>query len=159
MKRRARYSFGQFRIETLRETPHEGHLESPAQIHTYWHQHIAPSPQMQLPDKEHLVVVLLNTHLRPLGWHLVSMGSLNSCDSHPREILRPVLIGAAHGFLLMHNHPSGDPTPSDPDRRLTRRMKDCAENLHLHFIDHVIIGHDLPHQSRPFFSFREYGLV
>lgn len=159
MKRRTLYSFGEFRVHTLRETSPDVIVEQPAQMHAYWQEHIAPSPQMQLPDKEHVVVVLQNTRLRVLGWHLVSMGGLNECECHPREVLRPVLIGAAYGFTLMHNHPSGDVTPSDADRRMTRRLAEAAKTLGLEFRDHVIIGHDLPGQAMPFFSFRESGLL
>lgn len=159
MKRRALYSFGEFRVHTLRETTPDVLVQQPGEIYSYWQQHIAPSPQMQLPDKEHLVVALVNCRRRVLGWHLVAMGGLTSCEAHPREILRPVLIGAAYGFILLHNHPSGNPTPSDEDRRITRRIRDCAKDLDLDFVDHVIIGHDLPHQVRPFFSFRESGLI
>lgn len=159
MKRRALYSFGQFRIQTLRETTPDVLVQEPGEIYHYWQQHIAPSPQMQLPDKEHLVVVLVNLHGRVLGWNLVSMGGLQNCDAHPREILRPVLIGAAYSFVVMHNHPSGDVTPSDADRRFTRRLKDGADFLGLRFLDHLVIGHDLPHQQVPFFSFRQNGLL
>ena len=153
------YSFGEFRVHTLRETVAEVFVYNPLQIYDYWRKHIAPSPQMQLPDKEHAVVVLVNTRHRPLGWHLVSMGTLTETAVHPREVLRPVLIGAAHGFILIHNHPAGDPTPSDADRRVTRNLKEAAKILSLDFIDHVVCGHDLPHQRLPFFSFREHGLI
>lgn len=159
MKRTTRYSFGEFRVTTLRETAPDVIVDRPEKMHAYWHEHIAPSPQMQLPDKEHVVVVLHNTRLRVLGWHLVAMGSLNACEAHPREILRPALIGAAYGFTVLHNHPSGEVVPSDADRRFTSRLKQGAEVLGVHLLDHVIIGHALPHQHLPFFSFRENGLL
>ena len=75
--------------------------------------------------------------------------------------LRPVIIGAAYGFLLVHNHPSGDPSPSRADRELTERIKKAAELMQLRFVDHVIVtdaAHLIP-GCAPCFSFREAGLI
>jgi len=65
-------------------------------------------------SKEHLVVLFLNTRY---NIDLVSIGSLSETVAHPREILAPVLCASAYGFILMHNHPSGDPSPSERDRK------------------------------------------
>ena len=61
--------------------------------------------------------------------------------------------------MIVHNHPSGDPTPSTADRDFTRRLRDGAELLRLSFLDHIVVGHPAEHRSRPFFSFREAGLL
>ena len=58
-------------------------------------------------EKEHVVVICLNTRLNVTGWHMVSIGSLSECTCHPREIFRPVIVRCAHAFVLCHNHPSG----------------------------------------------------
>jgi DNA repair protein RadC len=69
------------------------------------------------------------------------------------------LLHSAYGFVVVHNHPSGDPNPSDADRRFTRRLKDGADLLSLHLVDHVIIGHPSPDRPQPFFSFRAAGML
>ena len=88
----------------------------------------------------------------------VSHGSLNESVAHPREIFRPAITHAAYALILVHNHPSGDPTPSDADLRLTRRLNEAAELLQIRFLDHVIIGSP-DNGRRPYFSFREAGVI
>jgi len=109
-------------------------------------------------EKEHVVVICLNTRLNVTGWHMVSIGSLSECTCHPREIFRPVIVRCAHAFVLCHNHPSGDPSPSQADEHITRRIREAAEMLKISFVDHLIIGE--PGIGRtPFYSFREAGLI
>ena len=74
----------------------------------------------------------------------------------PRDILRPIILHSAYGFILAHNHPSGDPSPSKADRELTRRLRDAAANMQVRFVDHVIIGRPATGRQ-PWFSFRESG--
>ena len=108
--------------------------------------------------KESLRVVLLDTRHHLQRIEEISLGSLNECIAHPRHILRPVIEHNAFGFILVHNHPSGDPTPSDADRRLTIRIAEAARILQVSFLDHVIIG--APTQGRsPYFSFKESGMI
>ena len=116
--------------------------------------------EMQQLSKESLRVLLLNTRLRLVKVEIISSGSLNETVAHPRDILHPVLIHQCHGFVLLHNHPSGDPTPSAADRRFTRRVKEAAELMRVEMLDHVIIGHPSGHpEGTGFFSFRENGMV
>jgi DNA repair protein RadC len=109
-------------------------------------------------DRERLHVVVVNTRYEMIWNELVSIGSLTESIAHPREILRPVLLRGAFGFLIIHNHPSGDPGPSESDRRLTERLKGCAELLRIRFLDHVIIG-NADGGREPYFSFRERGML
>jgi len=109
-------------------------------------------------EKENLVAILLDTKLRPKGYHLVALGSLNECTAHPREIFRPVIVHNSFAFILAHNHPSGVPQPSEADRRLTAKLRDGADLLQINFIDHVIIGSHAP-SHLPFYSFRNAGLL
>jgi DNA repair protein RadC len=137
-----------------------GALDSPQSVREFWAAVVAARPEHE-PDKETLVVILVSARLHPFAWHLVSLGTLNETVAHPREILRPVIAGAAHGFALVHNHPSGDPAPSQADRELTRRIRDAATLLQLRFIDHVIVAEDcrtVPGRE-PLFSFREAGML
>jgi DNA repair protein RadC len=104
-------------------------------------------------EREHVVVFALNNRLSLKGFFLIGVGGLNECTCHPREVFRPLVSCAAYGFVLMHNHPSGDPSPSDADRRLTRRLREAGEMMGITLLDHVIAGDTAQ------FSFREHGLV
>lgn len=115
--------------------------------------------ELQALNHEEVHLLLLNTRLSLLRRERIFQGSLNESVAHPREILRKVLLHSAHSFIIVHNHPSGDPTPSSADRDFTRRLRDCAEVMRLEFLDHIIIGHPAEHRPRPYFSFREAGLV
>jgi len=125
-------------------------LDSPEAIH----KHIGP--QLAHLTHESLRVLLLDTRLRHAGWIEISKGSVNETVAHPRDILRPVIVRAAYGFVLVHNHPSGDPSPSSADRELTRRVRDAAALMQLRFVDHLIVGRHAPGRH-PWFSFREAG--
>ena len=114
--------------------------------------------EMRTLDRESLRILLLNAKLHLIRVEQISLGSLNETSAHPREILRPVLIHAAFAFAIVHNHPSGDPTPSDADRRLTRRLSEASVLLQIRFTDHVIIGAPQPGRL-PYFSFAEAGLM
>ncbi len=91
-------------------------------------------------DKEHFWIALLNAQNGVLLVHEVSVGSQSAAIVHPREVLGPALReGAAH-LVLIHNHPSGEPTPSKEDIQLTRQLADGAKLLGLRLHDHLIIG-------------------
>ena len=134
--------------EQLRETP----LDSPERIHEYF------APQLRHLAQEQVVVAVVDTRLRHLGTTVVSVGTVGESNAHPREILRPVITRGAHGFVLIHNHPSGDPSPSRADELVTRRLVEAASLMQVRFLDHVIIGKPAPGRS-PYYSFREAGLV
>ena len=114
--------------------------------------------EFQARDRESLKVVLLDTKLRLLRMDDVALGSLNECVAHPREIFRPAIVHSAYALVLIHNHPSGDPSPSSADHRLTRQLVESAKLLQFVLLDHIIIG--LPDGGRnPYFSFREAGAL
>jgi len=150
-----RYSnLGQFRITAVQdEPPPPMVLDTPDQVAEAWRIVVAPMPWFD-PEKEHMVVFVLNTRLKLKGWNVVSVGSNSETVCHPREVLRPVLVAAGHGFVVAHNHPSGDPSPSNADREVTNRLRDSAALLQVRFIDHVVVG-----SNGRSFSFREAGLV
>lgn len=103
------------------------------------------------------MIAMVDSRLRHTGTIEISSGTLNETSAHPREVLRPVMLRNAYGFVLIHNHPSGDPSPSAPDREFTKRLIEAAEVLQLRFVDHVIIGR--PDSGRAaYYSFREAGL-
>lgn len=155
-----RYSPGKtcrINITTVREDACAYSTDTPEALHRFWGDVIAKQPEHE-PDKETVVVVMMNARLRPYAWHRVSLGSVSECSAQPREIFRPVIAAGAYGFALMHNHPSGDPGPSRADEAITRRISEAATLLQIRLIDHVIVGEPSPGRS-PYFSFREAGLV
>jgi DNA repair protein RadC len=114
--------------------------------------------EMRLLQKESLRVLLLDTRYRLLRVEEISRGSLNESIAHPREVFRPAIVSAAYAVIVVHNHPSGDPSPSQSDHSLTRRLADAAELLQIKLLDHVIIG--APAEGRlPYFSFKEAGVL
>ena len=113
---------------------------------------------MKLFTQEVLRVVLLDTKQRLISLVDVSKGTLNESLAHPREIFFPVIAHAAHSFILVHNHPSGDPQPSEADLRLTRRISEAARILQIQLLDHVIIGQPM-NGNQGYFSFKEAGMI
>jgi len=91
-------------------------------------------------DKERFWAILLNAQNHYLMHTLVSVGTQSASLVHPREVLGPALREGAASLILVHNHPSGDPTPSREDLRLTRQLADGAQLLDLRLHDHLIIG-------------------
>ncbi len=118
----------------------------------FWQRNIARAPWFDAM-KEHLVTVILNTRYRPIAFNLVSVGTVNETIAHPREILRPVIACAGYAFVVMHNHPSGESSPSTTDVTLTRTVRESADILHLKFLDHVIVG-----AGSNYYSFEETKL-
>ena len=103
--------------------------------------------------KEHFWAVHLDSKNKLLCLDPISTGSLNASIVHPREVFKSVLLSSAAALLLVHNHPSGDPTPSAEDREITMRLKEASELLGIRLLDHVIIG-DGRH-----YSFADQGLL
>jgi DNA repair protein RadC len=114
--------------------------------------------EMRMLRKEVMRVILLDTRYHLLRIDEVSTGSINESIAHPREIFRPAVIASAHAVVLVHNHPSGDPSPSQADHRLTRRLAEAAELMQIKLLDHIIIG--AQSNERPgYFSFKEAGVL
>ena len=91
-------------------------------------------------DREHFTVVCLNPKHKPIGFNVVAIGSLTMALIHPREVFKLAVIQNAASIILMHNHPSGDPTPSQADMDLTRRLVQCGNLLDIKVIDHLVFG-------------------
>jgi len=106
---------------------------------------------------EKLYVIHLNTRARMLGWEEISSGTLDSLLIHPREVYRSAITANAHRVVLVHNHPSGDPTPSEADIRATRDIIRAGRLLRIELTDHVIIGLKSAQHPRGFTSLRELG--
>jgi len=111
-----------------------------------------------IPDdgREHFGILLLNAQNGLIAYHEVSIGTLSASLVHPREVFGPALrlLGVA-SLILVHSHPSGDPTPSQEDIRLTRQLVECAKVFDIGILDHVVIGNG----SEVFTSFADRGLL
>ena len=115
-------------------------------------------PEMRRLRTESLRVILLDTRYRLTHTEEISLGSLNESIAHPREIFRPAITYQAHAVIVVHNHPSGDVSPSQTDHSLTRRLAEAAELLQIKLLDHIIIG--APAGGNPgYFSFKEAGVL
>jgi DNA repair protein RadC len=114
-------------------------LDQPELVANYWRQNI-PKADWYDPMKEALVVLVLNTRRRIIGHNLVSLGNLDTCTLHAREVFRPVIVSAGSAIVLVHNHPSGDPTPSEADIKVTRDLIRAGHLLKIDVLDHVIMG-------------------
>jgi DNA repair protein RadC len=102
-------------------------------------------------------IPISNTRRRILGHHLVSNGTLDTTLVHPREVFRAAVIIASAALILAHNHPSGDPTPSEADIKVTRDLIRAGQLIKIEVLDHVIIGKPTPERIRDFASLRELG--
>lgn len=107
--------------------------------------------KMRYLDREHFMVLLLNSKNQVLATETVSIGSLNSTVVHPRELFKQAVKRSAAAVILVHNHPSGDPTPSGEDLAVTKRLVEGGQLLGIEVLDHIIIG-DQKH-----YSFRRQG--
>ena len=109
-------------------------LGSPEQVFARY------GPLMEDLQKEVFRVALLDAQNGLLRDVVISEGTLSASLVHPREVFKPAILESAASIILLHNHPSGDPTPSREDLRLTRQLVDCSKLLDLRIHDHVIIG-------------------
>jgi len=109
--------------------------------------------KLRREQREHFVVLLLNARHEVTASVTVSVGSLNASIVHPREVFKPAVVQSAASIVLVHNHPSGDPEPSEEDLSITRRLVEAGELLGIGVLDHVIIA------SRGEVSFRSRQLL
>jgi DNA repair protein RadC len=116
-------------------------------------------PEMRALHRESLRVILLDARFHLLRCEEISLGSIAESIAHPREIFRPALIHSAYGVIVVHNHPSGDPSPSEADCRLTERLREAAALLQIILLDHIIIGSQRVGIQKEYYSFKEAKLL
>ena len=115
-------------------------------------QHPASMEQLRHEEQELLICMMLDTKNHLLGDEMIFKGTVNSSLANPREIFLSAVSYHAVGILLVHNHPSGDCTPSEADISFTQRIKEAGELLGIPLLDHIIIG------DCKYLSFREQGI-
>lgn len=92
--------------------------------------------------KEVFVILFLDTKNKIIKREIVSIGTLNSCEVHPRDVFREAILTNCNSIILVHNHPSGDTTPSDDDITITDRLSEIGDLLKIKVLDHVIVTKD-----------------
>jgi hypothetical protein len=132
----------EWKIVSLRECPTPADIqlcETPEQAAAYWKMHIAQHPYFN-PECECLVVLILNTRRKIKGHYFVSIGTMDTILVHPREVFRLAIMASASAIALMHNHPSGESSPSEADIKVTRDLIRAGQLLKIDVVDHVVMG-------------------
>jgi DNA repair protein RadC len=109
--------------------------------------------KLRKEKRENFLVLLLNARHEVMSIETVSVGSLNASIVHPREVFRSAVIQSAASVVLVHNHPSGDPEPSEEDLSITKRLVEAGDLLGIGVLDHVIVA------GRGIVSFRSRQLL
>lgn len=109
--------------------------------------------ELSLEDKEHFMIIMLNAKHRVIAKKVISIGHLHASLVHPREMFKEAIKRSSAAVILVHNHPSGDLTPSKDDLTTTERLKEVGEILGIEVLDHIIVG------DNRYLSFREQGLL
>ncbi|HZQ46069.1 MAG TPA: zincin-like metallopeptidase domain-containing protein, partial [Verrucomicrobiae bacterium] len=143
----------EFKVVALRECPTPENMalcDTPEKAADYWQAHVAHAPHFN-PECECFVVLMLNTRRRVKGHQLISIGTQDTILVHPREVFRGAVIAGAAAIVMMHNHPSGEATPSEADIKVTRDLIRAGQLMKIEVLDHIIMGR--PSHS----SLRELG--
>ncbi|WP_035532005.1 RadC family protein [Halobacillus kuroshimensis] len=109
--------------------------------------------EMRDLKQEHFICLFLNTKNQVLHRQTIFIGSLNASIVHPREVYKEAVKRSAASIICAHNHPSGDPTPSQEDIQVTQRLKECGKMIGIELLDHIVIG------DRTFISLKEKGYL
>ena len=131
------YAIPNIRFQVIRDGEAEapiGQVRSPADAFAI------VAPLIQHADSERFVVMLLDTKNNVLGMHTLYVGSLNTCVVRVGEVFKAAIVYGAASIILAHNHPSGDPTPSPEDVRVTELITDAGRLLDIAVLDHVVVG-------------------
>jgi DNA repair protein RadC len=152
---KSKYLPHEFKVVCVRECVATEIIENPEQAVKYWRENIPQAPWFD-QMKEAFVVLVLNTRKRILGHNLVALGSMDTCPVVPREVFKPAIVQSASSIILTHNHPSGDPNPSEADIKVTRDLIRAGQLLKIEITDHIIIGSPDRHSSLRALGFFSY---
>jgi hypothetical protein len=132
----------EYKVVPLRECPTPENMQlcdTPDAAAQYWRLHVPQNPYFN-PECECFTVLLLNTRRRVKAHQIVSFGTHDTILVHPLNVFRLAVITSAAAVVLMHNHPSGDATPSEADIKVTRDLIRAGQLLKIEVLDHVIMG-------------------
>ncbi|TAJ31779.1 MAG: DNA repair protein RadC [Nitrospirae bacterium] len=142
------YRVPRYRISLVRET---GYPAPSRLITDSLSAAAALRPLFEGLDREQFAVCCLDAKHAIIGVNIVSTGSLTLCIVHPREVFKPAILMNACALICVHNHPSGDPTPSQEDQVLTARLRTASDHLGITVLDHLILG------DERIYSFADHG--
>ncbi len=115
--------------------------------------------EMRLLPQENLFLLMLNSRNGLIKKEKIGKGTVDSLLVHPREIFRPAIQSNAAAVIMVHNHPSGDPTPSEHDIRATEEIVKAGDLLKIRVHDHIIIGKKSCEKPLDFVSMKSYGYI
>lgn len=124
------------------------YITSPEQVVSMVNEYL----QMDKLDRESFIIIALDAKCRPTHISTISTGSLTASIVHPREVFKLAILANAHSIIAVHNHPSGNPTPSDEDKKITKRLKEAGQLLGIILLEHIIIG-----ECGDYISLKEQG--
>ncbi len=139
----------EYKVTALRECPVPDSLhlcDTPEKAAEYWRMHIATGVYYN-PDCECMAALLLNARRRVKGHQLITIGTHDTLLCHPMTVFRLAVVTSASALILMHNHPSGESSPSEADIKVTRDLIRAGQLLKIELLDHVIVGHSGSHTS------------
>ena len=137
MKEYAKYELQLIKKEVMR-TNEKYFAHDPDSIYRY----LIDVCSMDVLTKEHFIAAALSAKGEIIGHSVISIGDLSSSIVHPREVYQFAIMMNAASIIIAHNHPSGDPEPSEEDIRVTERLRECGEILGIKCVDHIVIGDD-----------------
>lgn len=125
-------------------------LDNPDKIYAFF------APQMGHLPQENVIAVFVDSKLQHIGSETLFVGTINQTFVHPREVLRSAITRNAYGIILLHNHPSGDPSPSTADEHVTKALLNACRLMQVEFIDHIGME---KMDKKGYYSFREAGFL
>ena len=131
-------------------------MDGPEMVDGYLRK-MLPNSVRYNPDVENFIIMFLSARKRVIGFEVISNGILDTLLVHPREVFKPAILMMASSICLAHNHPSGDPTPSEADIKMTRDLIKASQFLKIEIVDHVIMGTATLDRPKAFSSLRELG--
>lgn len=146
----AAFELGQ---RAVRENLERTELRSPRTVYDYL------IGDLRYETEENLVLLMLDSRKQLIRRSLIARGTLTSVPANPRSIFRAALISNAACIIMAHNHPSGDPAPSNADVELTKAIAQCGELMRIPLFDHIILGTEAPGRALPYYSFRKNNFL
>ena len=146
----AAFELGQ---RAVRENLERTELRSPRTVYDYL------IGDLRYETEENLVLLMLDSRKQLIRRSLIARGTLASVPANPRSIFRAALISNAACIIMAHNHPSGDPAPSNADVELTKAIAQCGELMRIPLFDHIILGTEAPGRALPYYSFRKNNFL
>ena len=135
MKQYVKYELQMIK-NVIRETEERYYANDPDSLYEY----LVDICNMNKFPKEHFVEIAISSKGEIIGYSVISIGDISSSIVHPREVFQFAILANAAVIIVAHNHPSGDPAPSQEDIRVTKRLAECGNILGIKLVDHIIVG-------------------